>query len=165
MPRVTTEQIFAAHFALVRTLQGTSWDGSAIPLVYSSRNWVKWSQTPEGGMPAHYQLDPREERDVRTGLGRSRRLLHAQTDIRISRLPQDQYPDVLDIPGNKGPFSTLVNNWVDNLYNLFSPADYGSQTLNGLVADCYPVTMRVDAGDDASRVAVIYCVTEIVTGG
>jgi hypothetical protein len=156
MPRVTTEQIFQALFNIAKTLQGADWSGSPIALQSSSRNWVKTGETADGSMPALYQLDPREESDVRTGLGRSRRILHAQLDIRIQREQPDQYSDAQ-------PFSTILNNWVDNLYLLFSPSD--NATLGGLVADCYPKSNRIDYGTDASRVAIIYTIMEIVTGG
>lgn len=171
MPRITTEQIFQALFTLVSTVQGTDWAGNAIPLQYFTRNWAKVADTSDGNMPALYQLDPRDERDVRTGLGRSRRLLHAQVEIRIQRQQADSYQDTVDTVNNKGPFSTIVNGWVDNLYTLFSPADYGPQILQsaanptGLVTDCYPVLTKVDYGNDASRVAIIYAVIEIVKGG
>jgi hypothetical protein len=162
MPRVTTEQIFAALFAVVSTAAGKDWSGTSIPLQTSTRNWSKVGDTADGIMPALYQLDPREERDVRTGLGRSRRMLHAQIDIRIQRQQPDQYSD-------SQPFSTLINNWVDNFYALFSPQDPGfgggSQNLGGLVADCYPISLKVDYGNDASRIAVMYFIIEIITGG
>lgn len=177
MPRITTEQIFAALFALAQNVKGTSWDGTPIPLQYSTRNWVKVAETPEGLMPALYQLDPLSEQDARTGLGRSRRKLHAQLDIRTQRQQPDQYPDV--VSGNNGPFSIILNNWVDNLYAMFSPADGSCATLTalpnggpfagalpqGAISDCYPTKTAIDFGNDASRVAVVYMQIEIITGG
>ena len=174
MPQPTTEQIFSTLFALAQTLKGTDFAGNPIPLQYSSRNWVKVSETPDGIMPSLYQLDPMPERDARTGLGRSRRILHAQLDIRIQRQQPDQYPDALDVPNNRGPFSILLNNWVNNLYSLFSPADGGPQKHSAVVpgqpeerqvSDCYPVSCRVDFGTDSSRVAIIYTIIELVLGG
>lgn len=165
MPAVTTEQIFAALFALAQTTTGTDWSGAPIAIQYSSRNWLKVADVVEGTMPALYQLDPMPEHDVRTGLGRSRRVLHAQVDIRIQRQQSDQYPDVVDKINNKGPFSTLLNNWINNFYALFSPADGGAQTLSGLVIDCYPIKCSADWGNDQSRIAVLYFVMEIIQGG
>jgi hypothetical protein len=179
MPRTTTEQIFAALFALAQTVTGTDWAGNPIALQYFSRNWVKAAETPDGVMPALYQLDPLAESDARTGLGRSRRKLHAELDIRIQRQQPDQYPDVVDPVGNKGPFSTLLNNWSDNLYSLISPADGNPQTLTalqngqpfagalkpGAISDCYPTKTAIDFGTDSSRVAIVYMQIEIVTGG
>lgn len=183
MPRTTTEQIFAALFGLVKTVQGADWAGNPIPLQYSSRNWIKVGTGPYGLMPALYQWDPRQEQDVRTGLGRSRRKLHALVDIRMQRQQPDQYFDVLTpappATPTGGPFSTILNNWADNLYAMFSPYDGGPQQLTslpngtvyagalpyGAIADCYPTEMRVDRGDDASHVAVIQAMIEIITGG
>jgi hypothetical protein len=181
MPRTTTESIFKALFAMVSTVAGTDWAGASIPLQYFSRNWAKVGETADGTMPALYQWDPRQEQDVRTGLGRSRRKLHALVDIRIQRNQPDQYPDTVQVINGVtvGPFSTILNNWADNLYSMFSPADGGPQTLTalqngtvftgalpyGAIADCYPTDIRVDRGDDASRVAVIQAVIEIITGG
>jgi hypothetical protein len=180
MPRTTTEQIFVALFGLVQTVQGADWAGNPIPLQYFSRNWAKVGGTAEGTMPALYQWDPRQEQDVRTGLGRSRRKLHALVDIRIQVQQADQYPDVVTTsPTPSGPLSTILNNWADNLYNMFSPSDGGPQQLQwlpngtvypgalpyGAIADCYPTEMRVDRGGDASRVAVIQAMIEIITGG
>lgn len=176
MPRIFTETIFEQLFSLVQTVQGLDWAGNVQSLVYSSRNWVKPSETPVGAMPALYQLDPMAENDVRTGLGRTRRKLHALVDIRIQRQQPDQYPDVISTgattpPGNSGPFSVILNNWADNLYSLFSPADGGPQILanaaypTGVVSDCYPTRTAIDYGTDASRVAVIYAQIELITGG
>lgn len=181
MPRIYTEQIFLALFSLAQTLVGRDWAGNPIPLQYSSRNIVPLSETPAGLTAALYQWDPRPERDVRTGLGRSRRMLHAQIDVRIQRNQTNNYPDTVQtVSGNViGPFSTLLNNWTDNLYNLFSPADGNPQTLTaqqnggtlanalpyGAITDCYPVEMKVDRGDGPGRVAVIYSLIEIITGG
>jgi hypothetical protein len=171
MPRVTTEQIFSQLFTVAKTVQGTDFAGNAIPLQFASRNWVKVAETADGVMPALYQLDPMPEFDTRTGLGRSRRKLHAQIDIRFQRQQPDQYPDVLNVANNAGPFSILVNNWIDNLYALFSPNDGGNAVLStptnpvGLVSDCYPISCKVDPGNDSSRVAVIYVIMELITGG
>lgn len=151
----TTEQIFAAHFALAKTVQGTDWSGTPIPLQYASRNWMPVAQDTDAIYPALYQLDPRPERDIRTGLGRSRRLLRVQLDIRIQRGPQQTYSDTQ-------PFATLLNNWLDNLYRIFSPSD--ATTLGGLVADVYPVATYPDYGV-GQQVAVLYVVNEIMFGG
>ncbi len=176
MSRIYTETIFEQLFALVQTVQGLDWAGNAVPLQYFSRNWVKPSETPDGSMPALYQLDPMAESDVRTGLGRSRRKLHALVDIRIQRQQPDQYPDTISTntttpPGNSGPFSVILNNWADNLYALFSPRDGGPQILasaaypTGVVSDCYPTRTAIDYGTDASRVAIVYAQIELITGG
>lgn len=166
---------------MVSTVQGADWTNTPIPLAYFSRNWAKVGETADGNMPALFQWDPRMEQDARTGLGRSRRKLHALVDIRIQRNQSDQYPDTIQVINGitVGPFSTLLNNWADNLYSLFSPADGQPQTLTslqngvpfagalpyGAISDCYPTDIRVDRGDDASRVAVIQALIEIVTGG
>lgn len=178
MPRTTSEAIFVALFNLAKTVQGTDWAGNPIPIQYSSRNFVKLADTSDGLMPALYQLDPMKEMDTRTGLGRSRRKLHAQIVIRIQRQQGDQYADVVDTINNKGPLSTLLNNWTDNFYALFSPADGGPQTLTstqngpltgalplGAISDCYPMECIPDYGSDAGRVASLYTMIEIVTGG
>lgn len=185
-PQSVTEQIFQALFGLVQTVVGTDWGGNSVALQYFSRNWAPVGETADGTMPALYQWDPRAERDVRTGLGRSRRLLHAQVDIRIQVNQIDQYPDNLQVVNSAtiGPLSTVLNNWVDALYGLFSPADGGPQTLTslisgapimnngvnvslspGVVSDCYPISMDVQRGALNSRVAVIYAMIEIVRGG
>lgn len=171
MPGVTTEQIFQQLFAVAQTVAGADWAGNPIPLAYASRNWQKVADSADVEMPCLYQLDPMIERDTRTGLGRSRRVLHAQLDIRFQRQQSDQYQDAVDTVANKGPFATLMNNWIHNLYSLFSPADGGPQRLatpanpQGLVADCYPISCRPDHGNDSSRVAVVYTVIEIILGG
>jgi hypothetical protein len=67
-----------------------------------------------------------------------------------------------------------MNNWIDNLYGLFSPADGGPQTLAivtpgqpvvNLVADCYPISCKPDYGNDQSRVAIVYTIIELILGG
>jgi hypothetical protein len=176
MTQVTTEQIFAQLFVVAQTLKGKDWAGNPIPFQYATRNWSKVPDNPDALMPSLYQLDPREENDVRTGLGRSRRKLHAQLEIRFQRQQPEQYPDTVQVVGGQtiGPFSTLMNNWIDNLYGLFSPADGGPQTLAivtpgmpvvNLVADCYPISCKPDYGNDQSRVAIVYTIIELILGG
>jgi hypothetical protein len=170
MSHITTEQIFSQLFAIAQTVKGTDWAGDSIPLQYWSRNWVSAAETPDGTMPALYQLDPMPERDIRIELGLSRRVLHAQIDIRMQRQQSGEYPDVIDTVSNTGPFSTILNAWIDNLYALFSSVDGGNPTLvtpsfpNGVVIDCYPISCKVDFGNDSSRVAIIYTIFELIAG-
>lgn len=156
LPLPLAERVFAALFNVVKTVQGVDWSGNVMPLQFSSRDWVKVGETPDGVMPALYQLDPLFEKDIRTGRGRSRRVLHALVDIRLER----QQPD--EMPANQ-PFATIFNTWQQNFYNLLSPSD--NPTLGGLVEDCYPIDWKYDYGLDTSRVAVIQAIIELITGG
>ncbi len=151
------DMIFAQLFDQVSAVEGTDWGGNPIPLLNATRNWVLVKDSADVQMPFLCQLDPLPERDTRTGIGRSKRLLRALLDIRMVRQPdQNAYPDNM-------PFATILNNWKTNLYNLISPSD--NSNLGGLVIDCYPIDARFDYGIDSDGVAVVQVVVEILTGG
>lgn len=159
----TDDAIFQALFDQVKVVAGEDWTGTSIPLKNASRHWLPVKDVDESQMPILQQLDPLPERDIRTGLGRSRRILHAMIDICMQRQDQQSYPDTQ-------PFATILNNWKTNLYSLISPADTGMGPPNcnlGLsnVIDCYPIDAKFDYGLDSRAVAVVQVIVEIIVGG
>lgn len=156
MPGISDETIFAALFALAKQAQGTDWNGAPLALQYSTRNWVPVQSMGNPALPALYQLDPLPEQQVRTGSGRSRRIMHALVDIRLSRQPQQTYDDTK-------VFSTIINNWKQSLAELISPSDY--PTLGGLVVDVWVPRWNFDYGIGDRNLAVIEAMVELVTGG
>lgn len=153
------DDVFQALFDQVSSVETTDWNANPILLENATRLWEPIKDTDDSAMPLLSQLDPLQERDVRTGVGRSRRLLHALLDIRMQR-----QPDQMSYPANQ-PFNTLLNNWKTSLYNLISPTDNPFLGLPGFVTDCYPTDAKFDYGLDSKGIAVVQIIVEIVIGG
>ena len=96
---VSTEQIFQAFFNIASKVQGSDWSGSPIPLNYATRNWEPPNAVgvmPK--LPAYYQLDPREEVDQTTGIGRvKRKMMSRPRLIRARQLA--------------GSYRTIISRW------------------------------------------------------
>src|SRR5580698_3449640 len=153
---ISTEQIFADLFALASQVQGTDWDNNPIPLQRATRSWISPALTNTGQMPWLQQLELPEDRN-RTGLGLSRRKLHALIDIILQRQPV--YPD-------NQPFSTILNNFINNMDALFfmqNPPAFIAENFHNNIIDVYFTKITIDEGVLVSPACLRFWV-EIITG-
>jgi hypothetical protein len=153
---ISTEQIFADLFALASQVQGADWSATPIPLEVSTRSWISPSSVNSGQMPWLQQLELPEDRN-RTGLGLSRRKLHALIDIVLQRQPV--YPLTQ-------PFSTILNSFINSMDALFfmqNPPAFIAQNFHNNIEDFYITKITIDEGQLVTPACLRFWV-EIVTG-
>jgi len=153
---ISTEQIFGDLFALASQVQGADWSATPIPLEVSTRSWISPSSVNSGQMPWLQQLELPEDRN-RTGLGLSRRKLHALIDIVLQRQPV--YPLTQ-------PFSTILNSFINSMDALFfmqNPPAFIAQNFHNNIEDFYITKITIDEGQLVTPACLRFWV-EIVTG-
>jgi hypothetical protein len=109
--QISSEQVFAALFALATPLAGSNANPSLTPYKIMSRRFKHWSQVPADQYPAFYQFQtPQTATGYDRGVGKL--TMRASWYVYLPTSANDQ--DIV---------STRMNNYKDALLNVLRPAN------------------------------------------
>lgn len=140
---VPRETICDAVLALLATAQ---LDGQPA-FVTTSRKFVQWDQVSESQQPAQYLVEGSEHASEQNSYGETKWRMRLVLWVYCLHSPET------DVPG------TLLNNLLDSVEAAIMPPPGQTQTLGGLVANCYidgEVLKSVgNLPDDVQSIAVV----------
>lgn len=146
------ETIFAALFALLEPLQASPPTVSQ-PFVTVSRRLVPWTDCPAEIQPAVYQWQDDQDADQKQSWGETEWVCRAKWFIYVTN-PDDSAPS--------SPAMNALLDAVDNVLGTMPPGQ--TQTLGGLVNNCYIDGKVVFAENVLAQQSVIVVPITIVTG-